>query len=133
MSDVPQQPSAKELAKDIQTNVESALKDPTNATALDALHNDSQMLDGKLSWGPNGELVDHNQPLQNAVQQELTKMEANGTLPKITISESGQIDSSAPLPGVHSVDYKGQQLTDSNVRMLLASPNQATAVWDIKS
>ena len=82
----------KELAKDIQKNVDAALHDPTNAKALEALHKDAQLLDGHLSQKKDGQFVDHNKVLQDKVQAELNKLEASGALPKVEINMSGQIE-----------------------------------------
>jgi hypothetical protein len=102
--------SPQELAKNIQQNVDDAIKHPDDGWEREYLHGAAQLLDGHLSQGPDDKLK-----YQEAVQKELDKLEANGTLAKIVIAESGQIDAVGP-----------------NHERVSAGPNEQTDVHDVQ-
>jgi hypothetical protein len=113
------------LAADIQERVGTLFTKPDDKEALDRLHQDAQQLTGSLVPGSN-------QALQNAVTKELQRLEEAGHLPAVTISESGQIESSKnllpPTPGQSS----DQQPKETTLREVTADSTEETTVSDLR-
>jgi len=136
-------PDARAIAADIQNNInlllrldgskppvlDALLNNPTTQAALDALHRDAMQLqsnglgaDGKMAWSP----------LQTGVLQELGRLEANGTLPRVNITVDGEIEAQQRLPNYFIQNGKGGPLVQQNTRSVHAYPSKPTTFDDYR-
>jgi hypothetical protein len=121
------------LAKDIQQNVGTLLfTDSTNAQALNALRLDAQELnvgakhaDGTFDRGTN-------QAFQESVQKALLKLETDGHLPTVTISDNGEIEASAKVSPTSATTAADKQPAQVVERDVLADPSNPTSVSDLR-
>jgi hypothetical protein len=114
------------MAADIQKNVDTLFANPSDQQALDALHQESQQLNGNLVGGQRT----RNAALQDSVQAELKKLEASGHLPTVSITLNGQIYSEIanPWPPGTGPMNTPRGAPGPGGRDVFASPDQPTKV-----
>ena len=122
---------ARVLAGDIQQNVGTLIKDPSDGQALAALHKDAMQFVSDAQSANGGTTAATNQALKAAVLKELQALEAQGHLPAVNIDDDAQIEATQRVSTTTANPSPDQKAPASVVRDVLADPVNPTQVTDL--